>query len=162
MLFRSPAPPPPAPVVEAPKPPEDPYLWLEDVESDRALGWVKERNAVTEAELAGDPGYEPLRARLLSIMDSKDKIPSVSKMGKYYYNFWKDGEHVRGIWRRTTWSEYQKPAPAWEVVIDVDALGAAENTSWVWEGASCLPPADRKSTRLNSSHSSVSRMPSSA
>lgn len=118
----------------------DPYQWLEEVEGERALTWVKERNAVSEGELGGDAGYEPLRSRILSIMDSKEKIPSVYKMGRWYYNFWKDAEHVRGIWRRTSWSEYRKDDPKWETLIDVDALGAAENVSWVWSGANCLPP----------------------
>jgi prolyl oligopeptidase len=121
--------------------PEDPYLWLEDVTGDRSLEWVRARNQTSEGELTGAPGFAPLQDRLLHIMDSDAKIPYVGKMGKYYYNYWKDAQHVRGVWRRTTWAEYQKPTPAWEVVLDVDALGAAEKESWVWEGASCRAPA---------------------
>jgi prolyl oligopeptidase len=119
---------------------EDPYLWLEDVTAERSLDWVKARNTVTTTELAETPEFKTLQARLLSILDSDAKIPYISKIGKYYYNFWKDGQHLKGLWRRTTLSEYQKESPAWETVLDLDALGKAENESWVWGGSTCLPP----------------------
>ena len=35
-------------------------------------------------------------------------------------------------------SRYRKPEPAWEKVLDVDALGAAEGVSWVWAGSTVL------------------------
>ncbi len=60
--------------------------------------------------------------------------------GPIYYNFWKDAQHKRGLWRRTTLDEYRKAEPAWETVIDLDALGADEKVNWVWHGASALKP----------------------
>ena len=51
-----------------------------------------------------------------------------------------DAANPRGVWRRTTESEYARPAPAWEAVIDVDRLGAAEGVSWVWQGVRLLDP----------------------
>ena len=119
----------------------DPYLWLEDVTGDKALGWVKAENAKTEAELAANPEFAQLEAQILAILDSDAKIPTVSKVGDYYYNFWKDAQHQRGLWRRTTLAEYRKDQPAWETVIDLDALNAAEGENWVWHGADCLKPA---------------------
>lgn len=123
---------------------EDPYLWLEDVGAERSLDWVRAQNTVSQGELAGTPEFAARRERLLSIMDSDAKIPMVSKMGDHYYNFWKDASHVRGVWRRTTWEEYQETSPTWETVLDIDALGAAEGESWVWAGASCLPPKEER------------------
>jgi prolyl oligopeptidase len=119
----------------------DPYLWLEDVEGDQALDWVRARNAVSETQLAKAPGFEQLRGDLLEILDSDARIPYVTKMGEYYYNFWKDKQNPQGVWRRTTLAEYRKPQPQWEVLLDVDALGKAEGTNWVWAGADCLRPA---------------------
>ncbi|PPE75112.1 S9 family peptidase [Solimonas fluminis] len=118
----------------------DPYLWLEDVGGDRALEWVKARNAVTLEKLQADPGYEPLRRDLKAILDSEDKIPDVQQIGGHWYNFWKDAAHPRGLWRRTTPAEYRKAQPAWEVLLDLDALNQAENENWVWHGAECLRP----------------------
>ena len=121
--------------------PEDPLLWLEDVTGDRALSWVRERNAESTAELAESPEFRTLERRILSILDSDAKIPMISRMGPYYYNFWKDAKHKRGLWRRTTLDEYRKDEPAWETVIDLDALGEAEKENWVWHGATPLKPA---------------------
>ncbi len=119
----------------------DPWLWLEEVEGEKALDWVRARNAVTEAELASTPGFKQLESDILAILDSEAKIPYVEKIGDHYYNFWKDAQHERGIWRRTTLQEYRKPNPRWETVIDLDALNAAEGENWVWHGADCLRPA---------------------
>jgi prolyl oligopeptidase len=119
---------------------QDPYLWLEDVASERALAWVADRNAESEAELSAAPGYAALRARLKTILDSKDRIPYVRRHGEWFYNFWRDADHERGIWRRTLLDEYRKPTPQWETVLDLDRLARDENENWVWAGASFLKP----------------------
>lgn len=118
----------------------DPYLWLEDVQGDSALDWVRGQNARTEAALGAAPGFSALESRIRAILDSDANIPDVSKIGPYYYNFWQDAEHERGIWRRTTLEEYRKPDPEWETVIDLDALNREEKENWVWHGADCLRP----------------------
>ena len=118
----------------------DPHLWLEDVEGEKALDWVRARNAVSEKQLAGDPGFERMRKDILDILDSDARIPYVSKRGEYYYNFWRDKQNPQGVWRRTTLAEYRKDAPQWEVLLDIDALGKAEGVNWVWGGANCLRP----------------------
>jgi len=118
----------------------DQYQWLEGVEDPKALEWVKAQNAKAEAELASTPGFKQLEAELLAIYDSDDKIPGVYKQGQWYYNFWRDKQNPRGLWRRTTLEEYRKPKPQWEVLIDLDALNKAEGENWVWHGAECLRP----------------------
>lgn len=120
--------------------PADPHAWLEDVGGERQLAWVREQNAKAEAELARTPAFDALEAQILAILDSDAKIPGVEKIGPYYYNFWKDKTHQRGLWRRTTLAEYRKDTPAWETVLDLDTLNKAENENWVWHGAQCLPP----------------------
>ena len=118
----------------------DAWQWLEGVTDDKALDWVRQRNAKTEAELAGTPAFKQLEADIRAILDSDAKIPAVYKQGEWYYNFWKDAQHERGIWRRTTLDEYRKPQPKWETIIDLDALNKAENENWVWHGADCRKP----------------------
>ena len=120
---------------------DDPYAWLEDVTAVRSMDWVKAHNAKTEAELAGTPEFHATETAIRAIMDSDAKIPGVEKIGDYYYNFWKDKQHERGLWRRTTLSEYRKADPKWETIIDLDALNKAEGENWVWHGADCLKPA---------------------
>ncbi|MFI5169411.1 MAG: S9 family peptidase, partial [Vicinamibacterales bacterium] len=119
--------------------PEDRYLWLEEVSGDKPLEWAKARNAES-AKVLVTPEEAALEKRILDILDSKERIPNVQKLGPWYYNFWRDAKNPRGLWRRTTLAEYKKPEPAWETVIDVDALGAAEKENWFWHGADCLRP----------------------
>jgi prolyl oligopeptidase len=119
---------------------DDPYLWLEDVTGTKPLDWVKQRNAETVAELTKSDAFQGTEKRLLEILDSDQRIPFVAKYGDYYYNFWRDAKNRRGLWRRCTPEEYRKEKPAWEVVLDLDALGKAEKENWVWKGASILRP----------------------
>ena len=118
----------------------DPYLWLEDVTGPKALEWVRDLNAFSTYELTNSPSFEPLRQRLLSILDSKDRIPYVRKYGPHLYNFWRDDRHVRGILRRTSMTEYRKADPQWETVLDLDALAESEGENWVWKGFDPLYP----------------------
>jgi len=119
---------------------QDPYLWLEDVTGETALDWVRARNAVSMAALEATPGFEELRADLLAILDSDARIPFVGKVGAYYYNYWRDKNNPRGLWRRTSLAEYRQADPTWEIVLDLDKLAKDENENWVWSGASHLPP----------------------
>jgi prolyl oligopeptidase len=123
--------------------PPDPYLWLEDVTGDKQLNWVRERNAECTTALAETEAFTNLEARLLAILDSQERIPMVSKKGDHFYNFWRDAANPKGLWRRTTLEEYRKPEPAWETVLDLDALAAAEGENWVWHGATVLEPEGR-------------------
>ena len=124
-------------------PDPDPYLWLEDVQSDRALAWVRQRNAETETLLQARPGFEDRKRQIREVLDSKDQIPYVVRRGEWLYNFWRDAQNPRGLWRRTTLAEYRSPETAWETVIDLDALAKTENENWVWGGANCLGPEYR-------------------
>jgi len=119
---------------------QDPYLWLEDVNGQRCLDWVRQQNAVSSKQLQGLEDFEPIRSHLLAILNSKERIPMVAKAGPYLYNFWRDEKNVRGLWRRTTLEEYKKPEPAWETVLDLDELAATEKENWVWHGYKMLEP----------------------
>ncbi|MDY0746644.1 prolyl oligopeptidase family serine peptidase [Paucibacter sp. R3-3] len=122
----------------------DPYLWLEDVQGERALDWVRQHNTTSTRVLQGGTDYAPLRQDLLKVLNARDRIPVVSRRGPWFYNLWQDENHKRGLWRRATLVEYRKPEPAWETVLDLDALGAAEQESWVFHGANCLAPDYRR------------------
>ena len=124
---------------------DDPRLWLEEIDSERALSWVRERNGESEGELSARPQYGPMRVRLKTILDSKERIPYVSRHGDYFYNFWRDAGHERGIWRRTTLDEYRKAEPQWETVLDLDRLAREEGENWVWTGARSLKPRGARS-----------------
>ena len=83
----------------------------------------------------GDPTNTDLYKKILSILDSKDKIPYITKIHQYYYNFWQDENHPRGIWRRiSNLEDFKKDIIPWEIVLDIDKLGKEENESWVYKG----------------------------
>jgi prolyl oligopeptidase len=119
---------------------EDENLWLEEVEGQKPLEWVKSHNQKTLAELEGDSRYLPFKEAAEKIAMAQDRIPTGSLRGGYLYNFWQDGKNVRGLWRRTTVAEYKKANPNWEVLLDIDELATKENENWVYKGASCLAP----------------------
>ena len=122
----------------------DPNLWLEDVLGEKPLSWVREHNAVTTGLLKAKPEFAPAYEKVLEILNSKDKIAYVGRIGDFVYNLWTDQTNQRGLWRRTTLADYKRPNPNWETVLDIDALGKAENESWVWGGADCLGPTYKR------------------
>ena len=111
------------------------HAWLEEVSGDAALGWAKAQNEATFAAL-GDPAASPTYGRILEVLESREKIPGVSKIGDFYYNFWTDEANPRGLLRRVPSLEaFRSEDPQWETVLDVDALGRAEGESWVYKGS---------------------------
>lgn len=118
----------------------DPQQWLEDVTGEQALNWVKARNLQTRAKLDTDQGFLQLRSDLQVVLDSKDRIPAIRKMGNAVYNLWTDADHPRGLWRKTSLDDYRKAQPQWETVLDIDALAKAENENWVFKNSICREP----------------------
>jgi len=118
----------------------DPYLWLEEVQGEKALAWVRERNALSTSKLQVSPVFSDNRAKVLGVLNNRDQIPGVTRRGEHLYNFWRDAQNPRGLWRRTTLAEYRKAQPQWDVLLDLDALGKAEGENWVWAGSNCLAP----------------------
>ena len=126
----------------------DPHLWLEEVESERALEFARQRSDATLAAAEADPEFAALQSEARTILDASDRIPWAQLRGEWAYNFWRDASHPRGIWRRMPLSEYMTPdgpnpsSPHWEILLDVDALAEAEGVSWVYSGTVVRRPAD--------------------
>ncbi|KZS82993.1 prolyl oligopeptidase family serine peptidase [Mycobacterium persicum] len=119
--------------------PDDPHLWLEDVTGENALDWVRARNEPTLTRFCGGD-FERMRAEALEVLDTDTRIPYVVRRGDYLYNFWRDAANPRGLWRRTTLDSYRADNPEWDVLIDVDELGRADDQKWVWAGAGVIEP----------------------
>jgi prolyl oligopeptidase len=122
----------------------DPYLWLEEVYSSRAMEWVKAQNAKTNAVLESDPHYRSLLDDAKSLEMAEDRIPEPHVLGGKIYNFWQDAAHQHGIWRETTLEDYQTPSPKWRTVLDLDLLSSTERGNWFWKGAICREPAENR------------------
>ena len=120
----------------------DPYVWLEEIEGEKAVAWVEAQNARTDGFLCDD-SYKRDFDAVMKILDADDRIPFVGKSGDYLYNFWKDAAHPRGLWRRTVLESYKTDTPEWDVLLDIDALNQAEGISWAFAGAARSPDKTR-------------------
>lgn len=126
------------PTIAAPD--DDPYLWLEEVEGERALAFVAQQNRRT-LEQFGGAGFAADRDTLAAIYDRPDNIPYVTRRGGFLYNLWKDTNNPRGLWRRTTLEEFRGQNPKWDVLLDIDKLAAEENEDWILTGIQTPPGA---------------------
>jgi prolyl oligopeptidase len=137
----------PRPTLEAPD--DDPYLWLEEIDGERALVWVDAQNAATLARF-GDARFAADRDTLAAIFDRPDNIPLIGRRGTRVFNFWKDAAHPRGLWRTTTLDSYRSEQPEWDILLDLDALAAKEGEDWTWSGAATIPGShDRAIVKLS-------------
>ena len=53
--------------------------WLEEVEGEDALAWVKEQNADAISTF-GEPSAQPLYSRILASLESDEKIPYIGRV----------------------------------------------------------------------------------
>jgi prolyl oligopeptidase len=118
----------------------DPFIWLEEVENEKALEWVEKWNQKSLDVLSVQPGYENLFEKNLEILNSTDRIAEPSIHGKYVYNFWQDRQYQRGIWRRSELENYLQGNPEWEILLNIDELAENDGIKWVFKGASGLYP----------------------
>ncbi|MBV8818653.1 MAG: S9 family peptidase, partial [Acidobacteriaceae bacterium] len=120
----------------------DKYQWLEDVNGERSLAWVKAENARTDKVLKSDPRYAQFEASALKILESPTRLPEPDLNGQDVYNFWQDAEHKQGILRRTSVTDYLTADPHWQTVLDYDALSKQDEQKWVAHGRGCLYPGN--------------------
>ncbi|MEN8797924.1 MAG: prolyl oligopeptidase family serine peptidase [Flavobacteriaceae bacterium] len=122
---------------------DDPHIWLEEIEGEQPLDWVRAENAETVEKLEAYPGFEQLRQKYVGAFNDKDRIAFPTIVGDYVYNLWQDDVNERGLWRRMPLTAYLNNGKEWEVVLDLDKLSAAENKKWVFAGATWLPPENK-------------------
>ena len=134
------------PTIAAPD--DDPYLWLEEIEGQRALDFVEQQSKRT-LERFGNAGFADDRDTLAAIYDRPDNIPYVSRRGGLLYNFWKDANNPRGLWRRTTLEEFRGPDPKWDILLDLDRLAAEEAEDWILGGVEALPGSNARILNLS-------------
>ncbi|MGY3208896.1 prolyl oligopeptidase PreP (S9A serine peptidase family) [Ewingella americana] len=123
---------------------QDDFIWLEGIRDQSALEWAQQQNPKTTEQFATGEDFERVRQQVLTGLNSPAQIPGIYKCGEHWYNFWQDENNPRGLVRRTNLEEYRKAEPAWETVLDIDALGAAEGQDWVYHGLLHLKPDYRR------------------
>ena len=120
---------------------EDKYQWLEEIDGIKALEFVNAQNKVTIEKLSAEKDYQDIYDKSLAIYNSNERIPNPTIYGVYVYNFWKDQDHERGIWRRCLLSNYIDGKLNWETLLDIDELAKQDDIKWVYKGANGLYPS---------------------
>jgi prolyl oligopeptidase len=129
------------PTIDAPD--DDPYLWLEEIEGERALDFVEQQSRRT-LETFGGREFVTDRDTLAAIYDRTDNIPYVTRSGGLVYNLWKDAKNSRGLWRRTTLADFRNAEPGWETLLDIDRLATEEDKDWLLNSTQLLPGNDSR------------------
>lgn len=126
-------------------PEDDPFVWLEEPRSARALAWVRSHNERTLGVLRADPRFARYYAAALHAVDDKPRIAASTlysgrALDGWIHNLWQDDAHPIGLWRRATRQSFLSADPKWEVLLDLDRLSAAEGQRWEFRlaGLECL------------------------
>ena len=123
---------------------EDSFLWLEEVEGEKALQWVKEKNSISEDYITNSPEFEPIYKKILEILNSVEQLTRPKIVGNYVYDLWKDDKNKLGLWRRMPLEDYASNKSDWENVLDIDSLSESEDKQWVFWGAKWLEPENKR------------------
>ncbi|MGH8328634.1 MAG: S9 family peptidase, partial [Steroidobacteraceae bacterium] len=127
----------------------NPYLWLAQIQGQKALRWAAAQTGRSDLALEADPTYARDRSQILDVLNANTRIPQGTLDHGSVVNFWQGTDHVRGVWRRTTIADYTHESPRWQTLLDVDQLDAGLHKDWVWEGADCVGDLERCLVRLS-------------
>ena len=56
---------------------DDPYLWLENIDDEKSLEWVRAENKSTAEHLKSHPLFEELHAQAKTALNSSSRLPDV-------------------------------------------------------------------------------------
>lgn len=118
------------------------FEWLEDVEGDKAINWVKKQNAQSMGSIEKSAAFRKIVGDAEKILNAKDKLAFARIRTFGVVNFWQDEQHVRGILRKASLEDYLKGDEKWETIVDFDQLAKDEGENWVFKGSSCLEPKE--------------------
>ncbi|VAW38355.1 Prolyl endopeptidase [hydrothermal vent metagenome] len=123
---------------------QDKYLWLENIDDEKSMQWVTKHNKITDNKLASTALYKDLYSQALTVLNTKNKLPSISQNGKWIYNLWQDSQNPRGIYRRTTLKQFKKDQPKWQTILDMDKYSQQQGQNYDFRGLSCALDKQKK------------------
>ena len=139
---------------------KDDYSYLEDADDPRTRAWIKTHNDRMATALQG-ARYRSFSDRALRAVQEVSRFEALAVPGGiplrdgWMYQHWSDRKHPKGVWRRARFDAFVRGEPQWDVLLDVDALSARENKSWVFLEAVFSPAGKRALIRLSDGGSNI-------
>ncbi|MDE1183897.1 prolyl oligopeptidase family serine peptidase [Paraburkholderia sp.] len=128
----------------------DPFLSLEVLDDSAAMAWVEQQNVRTRDAWCTGEQFASLRRRLAAAYLPQERPVIPDRWQDWAYDLWQDEHNPKGIWRRTPWADWRAGTHTWQNLLDLDALGAAEDTPWVCVDLDILyPDGDRALVTLS-------------
>ncbi|MEO0569381.1 MAG: prolyl oligopeptidase family serine peptidase [Pseudomonadota bacterium] len=107
-----------------------------ELENDNAAieAFNREQSARTEA-IFYDSAFEDDTARALKILADDTYLRGVVQRGEWLYNFLRNTDHPKGLWRRIPADARPTVDAAWQPVFDLDRFCDETGEDWHWRGA---------------------------
>lgn len=110
-----------------------------ELEADDAAIAAFNETQISRTEAAFcDAQFDADVGKAAKIMEDPDNLGGVIRRGKWLYNYHRNADHPRGLWRRLPEDTAPTPDAAWEPVFDLDAFCAETDEDWHWRGAPTL------------------------
>ena len=125
------------PTIAAPD--DDPYLWLEEIEGERALAFVEQQSRLT-LEAFGDAGIcRRIATRWLRSTTGRTTFPIIAGAAVSSTISGRTRTIRAACGGEPRWKNFARRSPAWETVLDIDRLAAEENEDWLFAWTQPLP-----------------------
>lgn len=105
------------------------FLWLEDLQSERSLNWVREQNRRTLERYEKTPLFQELKKDAMAVLSVPPKTFDAVHDGKLYFVD-QSPERPRGTWKRIAVEDFQNNPEKAEVLLDLDRLSARDGKQW--------------------------------
>ncbi|MEO1308672.1 MAG: hypothetical protein AAFV38_12305, partial [Pseudomonadota bacterium] len=110
-----------------------PFAELE-TDDDAIRTFVERENARTEDKLCDTVFHEDM-ATALEILRDDSFLAGLRRRGPWIYNYLRNADHPKGLWRRLPETAKLSPDADWEPVFDLDAFCEETGEDWHWRGA---------------------------
>lgn len=110
-----------------------------ELETDTAsiARFIKTQVARTEDAFC-DAMFHADASRAATILEDRDNLGGVIRRGTWLYNYQRDPDHPRGLWRRIPEGAKPTPDADWQPVFDLDAFCTETGEDWHWRGPETL------------------------
>jgi prolyl oligopeptidase len=142
---------------------KDEFAFLENAEDPRTRAWLTAQNERTEKALQGATlrSFTDLALQAAGEVSRFEALAvpgAVPLREGWIYQHWSDQGHPKGVWRRARFDAFVRGEPQWDVLLDIDALSAREQKSWLFLEAVFSPGGKRALIRFSDGGSNINEL----